>query len=89
MKGKHACTIIMIKIKEDHQILSTIILFVPNKNAIMRIANFRIINFSSCTIQIDIKLNFVNFSQITSKNVITKVSVLLLIRKIKSLKTLS
>lgn len=86
MKEKHACITTMIKTKEDPQILSTIILFVQNKNAITKIVNFLITNFSSCIIQIDIKQSFVNFIQITLKNVIIKVSALLHIHKIKSLK---
>lgn len=89
MKEKHVCITTTIKTNEDPRILSTIILFVPNKNAITRIVNFLITNFSSCIIQIDIKQSFVNFIQITLKNAIIKVSALLPIRKIKSLRTLS
>ena len=86
MKEKHVFTIIMIKIKEDLQIFNTIILFVQNKNVTIKIVNFHIINFNNFIIQIDIKLNFVNFIQITSINVTTKISVLLHIHKIKSYK---
>lgn len=89
MKEKHVCIITTIKTNEDPQILSTTILFVPNKNATTRIVNFLITNFSSCIIQIDTRQNSVNFIQIILKNVIIKVSALLHIHKIKLLRTLS
>lgn len=86
---KHVFITITTKISVDHQISSTIILFVPNKNAIMKFVNFPITNFSSCTIQIVTKLNSVSFIQIILKNVIIKVFVLLHIHKAKSSKILS
>ena len=89
MKEKHVCITTTIKTNEDPQILSTTILFVPNKNATTRIVNFLITNFSSCIIQIDTRQNSVNFIQIILKNVIIKVSALLHIHKIKLLRTLS
>jgi len=86
MKERHAFIIIMIKIKEDLLTFNTIILFVLNKNVTIKIVNFHIINFNNFIIQIDIKLNFVNFTQITSINATIKISALLHILKIKSYK---
>ena len=73
----------MIRIREDRQTLSTIILFVQNKNVTIKRVSFRIINWSSCIIQIGIRQNFANFTPPISKNATIKVFARLPIPKIK------
>lgn len=83
IKEKLVFIIIMIKIKEDHQIFNIVMFIVRGKNVKINFVNLHIINFNSFIIQIDIRRNFVNFLQIILKNVNIKVSAHLLTHKIK------
>ena len=79
----------MRRTSEDPQTFSTIILFALNKNAIIKTANFPIINSNNCTTSIATKPNSASFTPTTSINATIKVSVPLAIPKTKSSKTLN